>query len=132
MNIKNILISLLIATILFVGYYFIVASSIENTEQRGQFGDMFGALNAFFTALAFFGLIYTIFQQNQLITKSKEQLTQSKKEFEVQFKIQALTTLINLYQSKLDKVKAIDHLQANEFQSKINALVSELEKHLLT
>ena len=33
--------------------------------RRGQFGDMFGAVNALFTALAFAGLLYTIFLQRR-------------------------------------------------------------------
>jgi len=131
MNIKNILISILLTIIFFIGYYFILTSQIKNIAERGQFGDMFGAINAFFTALAFFGLIYTILQQNQLIEKSNEQITQNKKEFETQYKIQAIMTLINLYQSKLTHVKNVDHLQANELQNKINNLADELERFLL-
>ncbi len=131
MNIKNILISILFAVSLFVGYYFVLTWTIKSISERGQFGDMFGAINAFFTALAFLGLIYTILQQNDLIKKSSEQLELNKKEFETQYKIQAITTLINLYQSKLSQIRTIDHLQANELQDKINNLVNELENFLL-
>ena len=39
---------------------------IGNWEKRGQFGDMFGAVNALFSGLAFAGLIITlILQRNE-------------------------------------------------------------------
>lgn len=42
---------------------------ISNPTERGQFGDKFGALNALFTGLALFGLIWTLIREAE--TKSE-------------------------------------------------------------
>ena len=47
----------------FVVYGFVVASSFSSWGERGQFGDMFGAANAFFAALAFCGVAYSLWLQ---------------------------------------------------------------------
>ncbi|KAA2286382.1 hypothetical protein FY526_30035, partial [Clostridioides difficile] len=41
----------------------IAINGLINASYRGTFGDMFGAVNALFSGLAFGGLIYTIFLQ---------------------------------------------------------------------
>jgi hypothetical protein len=49
-----------------VGYalvVFFVFSGPDAMSTRGQFGDLFGAVTAFFTGLAFAGVIYTIYLQ---------------------------------------------------------------------
>lgn len=38
---------------------------IDNWSDRGTFGDLFGAVNALFSGLAFAGLIYTIVLQKR-------------------------------------------------------------------
>lgn len=43
---------------------FVVIKLIGDLEQRGQFGDLFGVVNALFSGLAFVGLIITIRQQH--------------------------------------------------------------------
>lgn len=43
---------------------FVVIKLIRDWEQRGQFGDLFGVVNALFSGLAFAGLIITIRQQH--------------------------------------------------------------------
>jgi len=40
---------------------------IANWAERGQFGDLFGVTNSFFSGLAFAGLIYTIYLQSRQI-----------------------------------------------------------------
>lgn len=47
--------------------------SIGSLEQRGQFGDMFGAVNALFSGLAMAGVIYAVLlQQNELALQRQE------------------------------------------------------------
>jgi hypothetical protein len=48
-------------------------------EIRGQFGDMFGAVNALFSGLAFAGIIYTIYlQRNELqLQRAELELTRN-------------------------------------------------------
>ncbi len=47
--------------------------------ERGQFGDMFGSVNALFTALAFAGLIYTSMLQKRQLSLQQEELIESGK-----------------------------------------------------
>lgn len=63
-------------------------------QERGTFGDMFGMANALFTGLAFAGVIYTLSQQNTLIDQQKrsveiqkDELEETRKEFQRQTKI---------------------------------------------
>ena len=43
-------------------------------EARGQFGDLFGGVNALFTGLAFAGVIYTILLQRRELELQREEL----------------------------------------------------------
>lgn len=50
-----------------------IATTINDPEKQGQFGDQFGAVNALFSGLAFAGLIFTIIlQKNELALQRKE------------------------------------------------------------
>lgn len=44
-------------------YFIMVNFFIEGWTERGQFGDMFGALNAVFSGFALVGVIYTVYLQ---------------------------------------------------------------------
>lgn len=57
-----------------------------NSEERGQFGDMFGAVNALFSGLAFAGLIITLILQREELSLQRDELKQTRKEFEEQNK----------------------------------------------
>jgi len=48
-----------------MAFSFTVAKDSTGWTERDQFGDMFGALNALFSGLAFGGIIYTIRQQKE-------------------------------------------------------------------
>jgi len=130
MKLKHILIAVLATILIFVGYFYLVSSQLSDWAKRGQFGDMFGTLNSFFTAVAFAGLIYTILQQNEMIKQNSNQLDHNKEEFKTQLKIQALSILLKIYQAKYDQLKNINHIEANEVKVKIINLTNELEKFL--
>ena len=49
-------------------------------EQRGTFGDMFGAVNALFSGLAFAGIIYTILLQRTELELQREELRATRQE----------------------------------------------------
>lgn len=49
--------------------FYIIFNNIGTWEHRGQFGDLFGAVNALFSGLAFAGLIITIRQQHKVSTQ---------------------------------------------------------------
>jgi hypothetical protein len=102
-------------------------------EQRGQFGDMFGALNALFTGLTFAGLFYTILLQRQQMIQqrdeinltretlsiakedlaaTKDDLERSNKQFEIQnatLQLQSFeSTFFNLLQSQNEIIKLLE------------------------
>lgn len=63
----------------FILYFF-----ISKSEERGQFGDMFGAVNALFSGLAFAGLIITLILQRQELGLQREELEQTREELKNQ------------------------------------------------
>jgi hypothetical protein len=127
---------LIVAT--FISYYLLVTSKIDNWAARGQLGDTFGLLNAFFSAMAILGIIYTIFQQNEIISHSQkdtensiQQFKASIKQFEQQQRVQALTTLITIYEKKLTEYESKNETQlAVQTNKKIITLTTELENFL--
>ncbi len=56
----------------------------EDWPYRGQFGDMFGAANALFTALAFAGFIYAIYLQRQDLHLQRKELKLTRNEIQGQ------------------------------------------------
>ena len=61
------------------GVYFLS----EKWDVRGQMGDMFGAANALFSALAFSGLLIAIFAQSRELRLQGEQLALQRVELEL-------------------------------------------------
>lgn len=113
---------------IFCGYYYFITQRIEGWETRGQFGDTFGFLTAFFSALAFLGLIYTVFQQNEIIRQSKidtensiNEFNESIRQFQRQQYVQRLTTLIFINESRLNRYR----------EKKQNELAIETERTLI-
>ena len=53
---------------------------IGESDRRGQFGDMFGAVNALFSGLAFAGLIITLILQKTELGLQREELEQTREE----------------------------------------------------
>ena len=63
--------------------YFIGKNDGEWTT-RGQIGDMFGAVNALFSGLAFAGIIYTILLQREELREQRHELELTRLEFKQQ------------------------------------------------
>ena len=70
-----------------------ISQCFQCHEERGTFGDMFGAVNALFSGLAFAGLIITLLYQKEELKLQREELKQTraelkgqKREFEIQNK----------------------------------------------
>jgi hypothetical protein len=66
------------------GYWLVVSRFINNHNDQGTFGDMFGALNALFSGCAFAGVIYAIFVQRSELRFAKTELAHTKRIFEEQ------------------------------------------------
>jgi hypothetical protein len=56
--------------------------NFTNTTDRGTFGDMFGAVNALFSGLAFATLIYTVFLQRRELQLQRLELAETRKELQ--------------------------------------------------
>ena len=89
-------ISLAIAGILVVQYYYATRafSEIGTMQHRGQFGDIFGGVNAFFTGLAFAGVLFTIFLQRKELEWQRNELSESNY-------LSALSALMSAYGTRL-------------------------------
>lgn len=57
---------------------------IDGWDVRGQFGDLFGSVNALFSGLAFAGLVITIIQQRHDLQLQRQAIDQSKKDINQQ------------------------------------------------
>lgn len=67
-------------------YYFVLKRNIEDISTRGSFGDMFGAVGALFSGLAFAGVIVTMLQQREELELQRQEISQTNKELELQRK----------------------------------------------
>jgi len=63
---------------LWLGYWQWIISYFEDWSHRGQFGDMFGGLNALFSGLAFAGVICTILLQGKELKLQMEEIKEQR------------------------------------------------------
>lgn len=81
LHLRNLLGLVVVAWIItFIVIYF----SLGDWQTRGQFGDMFGALNVLFSGFAFAALFYTISLQQRQLKQQDEQLTLQRAELRLQ------------------------------------------------
>lgn len=88
---------------------------IDGWNIRGQFGDLFGAVNALFSGLAFAGLIITIRQQHkdleyqrQAIDQSKEDINQQNETMKIERFENTFFKMIEVQQSIVNDLYATD------------------------
>lgn len=65
---------------------FLIFKCINDWDHRGQFGDLFGVVNALFSGLAFAGLIITIRQQHLVLEYQRQEIIQTQLELQNQTK----------------------------------------------
>lgn len=65
---------------LWLGSSWAVTATISSWEVRGQFGDMFGALNSLFSGLAFAGIVVAILIQRAELQLQREELRLAREE----------------------------------------------------
>lgn len=65
-----------------VGVALAVYGALPDWPTRGQFGDVFGAVNALFSGLAFAGLIYTVFLQREELALQRKELELTRQELQ--------------------------------------------------
>lgn len=104
---------------LLVGFTCILNANIVDAEKRGQFGDQFGAMNALFSGLAFFGLILTIaFQARDLNLQRKD----------LRLQTEALRLQIQEFKEQKDEMKRSAHTQEDSNRLKLAEMKITLGK----
>ena len=81
---KKVLIIGSLAVILIIGLWLLNFFIAKPLTHRGTLGDMFGAVNALFSGLAFAGIIIALFFQRIDLKNQFEELHQTRKEFKKQ------------------------------------------------
>lgn len=108
------------------------------SDKRGQFGDMFGSVNALFSGLAFAFLIYTIWLQREELTLQREELKLQRKALELQVEelkrqadelaktadLQAKTLELQMSQIKMTQAQIEEEKNRREIQHKPNFIVT--------
>jgi hypothetical protein len=123
---NNLWIISMVSIVVVLGLWLWAYFSLRNVPfiDRGTFGDMFGAVNAVFSGLAFGGIIITIWmqkhelelQRKELIStrtelhrsassqeRSEEALSKQAANLKASAKLSALSTLVEYYNRELEK-----------------------------
>jgi hypothetical protein len=77
---RRVILAVLIALFIFSGYGYVVFEKIQNKEKLAEFCSSFAPLSAFFTALAFIGLVLNSLHQAGEIKKTKADLQKERNE----------------------------------------------------
>ncbi len=111
---KSFVITSIIVSILIIGLwsgsYFALQDFPE--KERGTIGDMFGVINSLFSGLALAGIILTILLQRKELKYQREELRDTRKEFQIQNETLKIQRFENTFFHLLDQhhqiVNAID------------------------
>lgn len=74
----------LVVFIMWLASWLLIGLYIPENTDRGTFGDMFGAVNALFSGLAFAGLIVTLHFQKEELKLQREELAETRNELNAQ------------------------------------------------
>lgn len=133
-NSNSLLISLvLLVAILWVISWLLLTTLIPTPSERGQFGDMFGSVNALFSGLAFAGLIFTIHLQREELAMQREELRLQREEMRLQREeMQASREqLTNQAHAQLALVRAtVGQMRVAALQAEIEAIKMEAEQYV--
>lgn len=96
---------------------FLIFKCINGWEHRGQFGDLFGVVNALFSGLAFAGLIITIRQQHLVLEYQRQAIIQTQLELQNQtteFDEQKETLRIERFENTFFKMLEVQQSIVND------------------
>ena len=120
---------------------------LDDWSERGTFGDLFGAVNALFSGLAFAGLIYTIILQKRDLEmqreevkmnrselkksasaqqKSEKALSQQVEQMKVTSRLNALNTIINYYNLQISSPNTTEE-NLLRFRTKRKEAIKEID-----
>jgi len=138
----------IVAPIAIVGLWLINLFTLKDlsVQCRGTYGDMFGAVNALFSGLAFAGIILTILLQRKELSLQREELKETRKELKrtadaqekseealrkqaenlkISAKLSALNSLLSYYTDTLAKMGP--YQERSNIIDKINDYVKRIE-----
>lgn len=119
-------------------FYYFVSHYTSCLQANSQIGDAFGILNTFLSSIAFVSVIYTLFQQNEMIKRGQidtditiNELNLSVQRYEREQKISNNLNLTKLYEKKIATYSNdSDSNTAIQLRVKLNQLNTELENLL--
>ncbi|MGK0175535.1 MAG: hypothetical protein ACI9AT_001922 [Ulvibacter sp.] len=98
----------------------LIIFGLDNWSDRGTFGDLFGAVNALFSGLAFAGLIYTIVLQKQDLKLQRNEIALNRAELKKTAKAQ-----------QNSEKALIEQVEQMKVASKLNALKTLIDYYNL-
>ena len=120
---KYIVIVATFVLIVWLGTFLLVRWALPDWAARGQFGDIFGSVNALFSGFAFAGLIYAILLQHKELGLQREELRlqreemkKSRKELAPQADLQRQQVLVTIAELRM-RVSEME-IAAIEYESK--------------
>ena len=87
--------------------FVVIYLCIDEWDVRGQFGDLFGSVNALFSGLAFAGLVITIIQQRHDLQLQRQAINQSKKDVNQQNETMKIERFENTFFKMLEVQQSI-------------------------
>ncbi len=124
----SLLIWLVVGAIILWGImWWSVFNNLPDWPSRGQFGDLFGSINALFSGLAFAGIIYTIYLQRKELKLQRDEMKASRAELNAQVKAQEYANSINIGQIKTASMQA----QIEIFKIKIEGQGPEVRRSMI-
>lgn len=113
----------LIVLALMALFYFLVHTCFDNLDASGTFGDTFGAINAFFTGLAFAGFLIALALQRKDLQNQQEELRLQRKELKLQRREMAETREVFQFQrNDMLLTTLLDH-----FNKQFNSITPTVE-----
>ena len=125
---KNIFLGTSLVFVVWIFSAIIIHYCFSSPEDRGTFGDMFGAINSLFSGLALFGIIISILiQQNELNLQRKEL-----KDTRLEFKTNRITTImfkqLDYLNSIIDKAVFNDSISSEQSKTRIDEFVYSIDR----
>lgn len=124
----------------FIVYFLLVTNYYPSITDSGSFGDMFGAVSAVFSGLAFLGVVYTIVLQRKELQnttetqkKSEQILKEQNKSLEKTAKLNALNAILQSLGPTLLSVTTSIHPdphQRDEINQEIEKIKQEIKKEI--
>lgn len=109
-----------------------VSKFINEPTNQGTFGDMFGAVNALFSGLAFAGLIITLLYQREELKLQREELQETRKELKGQNKTMKRQRFENTFFNMLSlQQEIIANLSIERKEREWNRLESQWKERVI-